>query len=346
MFNISAKKTLKEKLQTLDFSIFTDNYYVSYLKNYIKMYDIIIQRYEEIIKYAIKHNNGTDFSFLDYGGGTGILSLLAYFSGINEVYYLDIVSLRKENFDILCKFLMLEIKNSLVGSYDSLDKTQKFDFIANYDVLEHIDQPLKCFIKLSKHLNKNGIIYMHSGANNHSPISVYLNRLKHTSTEPFNKTSDSQNLRLKYIEENFTYLPNDIIKKLSFATRGMIFREIDFVVEYYLISGRIYKNINKSNCRSPKNGVWTEHLFDLFIFKRELTNFFQKVILKAGKFPIGKPVFEKAMYKQSKTFSFIYSVLRFLSILVAPVLNFLITILPLKCSLLISSSYIIIAKNE
>ena len=80
-------------------------------------------------------------SFMDYGGGLGVLSILAKLNGIKKVYYIDYV-------DGLGKYALYLFKlfNVDIGMVDinSLSKFKtKIEAVALFDTLEHVENPVK-----------------------------------------------------------------------------------------------------------------------------------------------------------------------------------------------------------
>ncbi len=337
-----ASKILKQKLLSIDFDKYEFKIgYENYLKNYIEMYDVIIQRYMAIIQNNFDNNDLKNKSFMDYGGGTGILSLLAKLAGIGYVCYVDISKDYADSFSKLAKEINIEVDDVLIANYNELDPERQFDVIANYDVLEHIDKPLLCFINLKKHLKKDGVIYMGSGANKYNYISYYLNIIKHKKVEPLNINSKNHKKRYEYIRDKYELLSKKAVRKLAFATRGLKFSSIDAFIELYLIIGYKPSLWIKTNTAPPENGVWSEHCFDFFNFAKELNSYFSKAKVELGYYPIAKPKFEKPVFNRSKLFSLIYPFLRYLSLFLAPVLNFFISFLPGKSAFYIAPYYII-----
>lgn len=82
-------------------------------------------------------------SILDYGGGTGILSILALELGIHEVYYNDIYDIScidaKKIANAMGYVKKAYIKGDVVEVYRFCKENNVFfDGIVSYDVLEHI----------------------------------------------------------------------------------------------------------------------------------------------------------------------------------------------------------------
>lgn len=335
---IRASKTLKNKLLSIDYTLFQDQAFVNYLKNYVKMYDVIIQRYVNLLVYIIKKRNSFEFSFMDYGGGTGIFSLLAKLAGVSKVTYLDLNHNYLVDFTTLAKTINVEVDNIILASHNS-EFQEQFDVISNYDVLEHINKPLQAFINLKKILRKNGFILMESGANQYNPILMRINKMKHLKEEPCSLEAQYTKQRFEYIKSKHPEFPENLIKKMALFTRGFLFSQIDAFIDFYLIKGDFIRPKIKSNTCSPKTGIWHEHCFDFFKFAKELSHFFSDVKIICGKYPMSKPKFEKPVFNKSRSLTIVYLWLRFFSLLLSPIFNVVLKLLPLKLRVYLAPSY-------
>ncbi len=310
------------------------------------MYDVIIQRYEKIIYKTCQGKDVLDLNFLDFGGGTGILSLLAKKCGIISVTYCDLSEIYTKNFIILAKQTEVSIDRIYCASYQNIKELSFYDIITNYDVLEHIDNPLSAFVTLKKYLKPNGLIYMVSGANTFNPMLKIMNSIKHRDFEPFVKKNSYFGKRLDFIQSSYPDFTNELSEYLAFKTRGLTYSNIPSYISLFLISGQNLKlGINTNTC-NPDTGYWQEHCFNYINFKKALTMIFSRVQLEASYFPVALPTIEIPNIKKNKLLISYYIIIRLLSIILAPVLNVLLFILPGSAKFLLAPAYAICAVNE
>lgn len=90
-------------------------------------------------------------SFLDFGGGIGTLCILAKLNGIEKVYYVDYLN----GLGKYAKYLFNKF-NIDVGMIDpdNLSKfKEKVDAVAAYDVIEHLENPVKVLNEIFRNLD-------------------------------------------------------------------------------------------------------------------------------------------------------------------------------------------------
>ncbi len=342
----SAAKNLKELLLKVQFDQFNSKDFTLYLKNYITMYDVIIQRYEKIIYKTCQNKDILNLNLLDFGGGTGILSLLAKKCGIFSVTYCDLSEIYTRNFIILAKQTEVSIDSIYCASYHNIKEHAFYDIITNYDVLEHIDYPLSAFITLKKYLKPNGLIYMVSGANTFNPMLKIMNSIKHRDFEPFDKKNPYFLKRLNFIRTTYPDFTGKLSEYLAYKTRGLTYSKIPAYISLFLISGQnINFGINTNTC-NPDTGYWQEHCFNYKNLKKALTMIYSRVQLEASYFPIALPAIEIPNRQKNKILISYYISIRLLSLILAPVLNILLFLFPGSVKLILSPAYVICAINE
>jgi len=105
-------------------------------------------------------------TFLDYGGGTGIVFKAVTDLGLAPFYY-DIdqqaIEFTKNNFGMKSDQMILEIETC----------QRNFDFIFSYNVIEHIKNPLEFITKLYKKLEVGGTLILKTP--NTSNTETYFN---------------------------------------------------------------------------------------------------------------------------------------------------------------------------
>ncbi|MCD4827852.1 MAG: methyltransferase domain-containing protein [Candidatus Cloacimonetes bacterium] len=331
------------------------DYFKGYLRSYQDDLEAIVQRYVRILTRSTRRHSTTAFSFLDYGGGTGILSLLAKQCGIETVVYLDISAEATAGARALAGALNIAVDDFVTGTTPGLEQKipTRFDVIANYDVLEHVYDPFETFVELSRLLNPGGSIYMASGANTYHPVINLLMRKKHTISERegtvHGKEMDAKaplcTIRGKMIRDASPDLSVTTVRALAGRTRGLTKPDILCAVHAYSDYGILPEPPDSTNTCDPITGNWDEHLIPYFALARRLRARFEQVKLFPGFYPEVAPRFIVSPgIKDDNIIKRLYPYLSYFSKLAAPLLNRLIRHLPGRIPFCLAPYYIIEAR--
>jgi hypothetical protein len=225
----------------------------------------------------------SDTVFVDYGGGSGMLALLAKELGIGTVIYNDIYDVSCYDARCIANAIGNEIDYYVHGDIDALisflRKNSMFcDAIASYDVIEHIYDVGDFLGKL--HCISDGPLaaFMSSGANMLNPRQ---NRLlmkaqreieyKDRDTKWGKKPTDCLQSHLKvrrkmvskYLQEYQKEMTDAQIELFAKNTRGMIEKDIRKCLDEYFQTGKVPEEpSHPTNTCDPYNGNWAEHLMD------------------------------------------------------------------------------------
>jgi len=279
-------KRLKNlKVEELDIS----DYNREYLKSYLDDLYGTLQKYSYILALSLSTFNLplSKFTFIDYGGGTGLLSLLAKECGIDTVIYNDIYDISCKDAKTIAQIIGNEIDYYIEGEIDDLikflrKKSMSCNAIASSDVIEHIYDITKYFQKMKFLPGKSITVVMSSGANMFNPIinrSImkqqreieYTDRVKEKGHKKRDCLKAYSKVRREIIS-NYKNLTNEEIDKLTKATRGMIQEDIEKTVSAYLKTSRLPKEpIHPTNTCDPYTGNWAEHLMNPFQLKEILS---------------------------------------------------------------------------
>ena len=95
-------------------------YNKKYLKNYVQNYDFLMSQYAQLLYKAIKKlkKKPEESTFIDYGGGCGILSYLAKQLGFATVIYNDSYQTSVEDTKVIADALNITIEAYVSGSVD------------------------------------------------------------------------------------------------------------------------------------------------------------------------------------------------------------------------------------
>ncbi|MCL1864050.1 MAG: class I SAM-dependent methyltransferase [Defluviitaleaceae bacterium] len=238
------------------------------------------------ILYTVLMENPNPDTILDYGGGTGLLSLLALELGIPNVYYNDIYEVSVDDAREIATACGYTRAGYVAGDIDKvIDYCSKhkttFDVVASYDVLEHIYDLRTFFNDLKKTLSRDFVVCMKTGANTYNKEiydNLAIGHLKIDSLsrnhEYGHKERDSLNaffdIRLHiihcHINENNLSINEIEAIGLAYTTRGYIKEDICNCVELYAKTGKVdprdFIGAFEFNTCDPLTGNWQEHIID------------------------------------------------------------------------------------
>ena len=253
----------------------------NYLKKYIDNYSFYMSLYSQLLLKALKKLNKpiSESSFIDYGGGCGMLSFLAKEIGFKIVVYNDINKNSINETQIISRHLDIAIDYYICGDIEEfINEINLYnirpDLICSFDVLEHI-YDLEFWIKTIANIKSEFSLLFMTSANSCNPFIT--NRLKKLHIKSEYKGVDKNircndiYLNTSFLEERgriirnkFPDLNNNDINLLSLKSRGLRKDDIEKVVYDYIKTGEIFYNIkHPTNTCDPYTGSWTEKLIDL-----------------------------------------------------------------------------------
>jgi hypothetical protein len=277
-----AAGRLHEKLLRIDPGIVgISEYNQRYLSRALANPVGILQRYGYLLALALEivERPWEDAVLVDYGGGSGLLSLLAKEAGIGRVFYNDIYDVSCEDAEKLGKAIGLKAQDYVRGEIDDLilyiQRTGTgIDAIASYDVIEHI-YDIRAWIQKTANLSKRAFRMVHaSGANARNPLLrrriqkrqwqfEYQDREKVPGWKERDCLKSYLEVRREIIAQHAPLLTESVARKLAAITRGLRKEDIEKVVDEYLIEGdTAYRPDHPTNTCDPHTGNWAEHLMD------------------------------------------------------------------------------------
>ena len=278
----NAIQRLSSKLHELDFEkLAISEYNRQYLQRYIDQYAFYMSIYSQLFSKAISHLKKpiSESVFVDYGGGCGMLSFVAFEMGFKKVIYNDIYPVSVADVKTISKSLGIKIDKFIEGDIETFvhqvnKENIKPDLICSFDVLEHIYDLEKWFYRIAKIEHNFSLLFM-TNANALNPIIA--RRLKKlqikaeneglTKTKGWKEIDESTSflgLRKNIISSKFPELGAEEIGLLSARTRGLRKDDIEKVVNDYIKTRVIdYRIGHPTNTSDPHTGNWTEHLIDL-----------------------------------------------------------------------------------
>jgi 2-polyprenyl-3-methyl-5-hydroxy-6-metoxy-1,4-benzoquinol methylase len=289
----AARQRLHAKLGSVDAETLTMSAYNRrYLGEKLASLEGVLQIYGHLLYLSFHDGKAPEDSVLvDYGGGTGLISLLAAELGVGTIIYNDIYDVSCRDVQELQERLDLKLDHIVCGDATELvsyvnGRNIAVDVLTAYDVLEHVYDVASHFATLRR-LPSNSLRVIHaSGANSRNPFYVRFIakkqrqvELQGVSVEIGHKERDTVraflDVRREMIESHAAELTVEDVEHLAISTRGLIKADIEKCVDEFRATRSITYTIeHPTNTCDPYTGNWAEHLMD---FK-----WLEKIVTEAG----------------------------------------------------------------
>ena len=291
------KKFTQIDLKQLNISEYNQSYLTGKLQNPIGM----LQHYSYLLALTLTSVKQplSQVVLIDYGGGSGVLSLLAQELGIGIVIYNDIYDVSCQDIKILAKVFELDIADFVCGDIDELiiylnKQSISINAIISSDVIEHIYDIENYLRKLHLLSNSSFSLVFSSTANSKNPILRWQLKKQHIKCEYKNrelkwghKERDTLRsyfeIRKEIISNYHSELSSEIVENIAKSTRGLIKQNIEKCVDEYIKDGKIsYKPDHPTNTCDPYTGNWVEHLMNTKWLENILRNEVFEVKILSG----------------------------------------------------------------
>lgn len=291
----SPNAELNRELKAAESAIFSDMHNISLsdlnisetirkrLKYYVQNLRPSLFTYISVMGAALSESQKpfADMVFIEYGGGTGFLSLLARKLGIGTIIYNDINEVSCKDAKEIARTLGCLADYYVLGDIDELvgfcgEHGIKSDILVSNDVLEHIYDLNDYCSKLTS-LSKVGTVMVQtSGAN----MFFYpcVKRLSRTQINveirgrSWQFGTDERACLLAYFGERQRIiaqynrnLNENEVERLAKATRGLRREDIIKAVGHYIHDKEMPATIeHPTNTCNPYTGGWCEHLVNFY----------------------------------------------------------------------------------
>ena len=214
---------------------------------------------------------------LDYGGGNGLLSLLAREAGFPLVVYSDIDAGSSRDAQRIAAALDLQADHYVVGDLpETVEYLRTNDLncqaMCSYDVIEHV-YDIDAFLRNVANIANGPLsVVMGSGANGANPrirrkLMADQRQVEHEDRSPEwghkqrDTTTAYARIREQLIQGVAPELGSDRLSMLVARTRGMDQRDIEAAATRFIQSGLLPPvPDHPTNTCDPMTGNWAEHL--------------------------------------------------------------------------------------
>ncbi len=330
-----AAGRLSRKLQRLNLSeLHISEYNQRYLGGYVNNIRGTLQIASYLLAWSLAYQKIPldKLVLVDYGGGCGIISLLAKELGVGTVIYIDIYDVSCNDARLIGQAIRRDSEAYVCGDIDELldyflQRNISAHVIVSYDVIEHIYN-IESYLRKLRLLPGDTLrIVFASSANNRNPIIRRRHMKSHLAIEHRNremvwghKERDSLRsyliLRKDIIAQYASHLSSEEIDQLALATRGLTKKDIECQVLEYQKYGRIsYKPDHPTNTCDPYTGNWAEHLMDIHWLEEILLGEGFSIEIKSGYYGFSPRLFIRLV---KNSLNWLISVLQTKGLLVAP----------------------------
>ena len=282
-----AAKTLVSQLKAIDYERLPiskyNKCYIARLKPvlsyYMKIYADCLLKGLESVGSAPK-----DITFIDYGGGSGFLSMLAKQAGIGRVIYIDLNPDSVDTIRVLKALagtgpdIILHGDSDTLADWCSANKVKPQLLIAT-DLIEHVYDLSAFFANLAAIDNKIQMLFTTAS----TPFNPYVKRKLHRLMTTWEK--EYYALRLHYIHLHFPALSPAEAKEAARKTRGLTFPHIRKAVE----NGSYPLLKDAFNTCDPRNGNWTERILPIETYRSLAKPFGYQVQVGKGFYNTDRP---------------------------------------------------------
>jgi 2-polyprenyl-3-methyl-5-hydroxy-6-metoxy-1,4-benzoquinol methylase len=269
-------KELADRLQAIDYNQLPIS---DYNKQYLNRQKQACLYYTRICGhclarcYTTLHALDRSFTFVDYGGGSGFMSMMAKKIGIKRVIYIDLNPLSVETVKVLKEKTGLGPDIILQGDSDTLaawcaEEKIKPELLIGLDVIEHVYNLEKLFADLIG-IDK-GMEIMFTTASN--PLNVHkkrkLQQLMLDYEKGGNASPNYYELRKDFIVRTYPglYSPDEL-EKVAISSRGLTFDDMSRIIIGNKMSREqklaLPYNKDPYNTCDPRNGNWMERILPL-----------------------------------------------------------------------------------
>jgi len=227
-------------------------------------------------------------TLIDYGGGSGILSLLAKEIGVGTVVYNDIHDVCCHDAEYIGKALNLQADHYVNGDVDGLlsylnKKKITCGSVVSFDTIEHIYDLDDFLAKIIKVTTDSLVLMLASSANHLNPIisrrlmniqrkMEFEGKTKNDSDDPRDTGTAYVLLRRKIIDTANIMLDDQEKDLIALKTRGMRKDHILNALMVYSTQKKLPQEPDHAtNTCDPITGNWCERLMNPFTLMNKLS---------------------------------------------------------------------------
>lgn len=267
-----AESTIKDIKKIDTETLPVSDYNREYISRLLPVLEYYFFIYAQAIDKALRNCEKSieDIVLIDYGGGSGFLSLYAKRLGFKQVVYIDLNPDSVDTISVLKERLKYGPDVILHGDVKTLEDffirrdNHLPDVLISIDVIEHI-YDLNDFVRTLSRINHRMVMSFTTASNHKNYLKAQrLYRMMDGCEFGDIENPNYLTLRNEYIRRKYPELSEKEQLKLAQLSRGMIFEDIDVAVKDYIYGGRnrfpMPKESNPHNTCDPSTGNYTERM--------------------------------------------------------------------------------------
>lgn len=284
-----------EKLESLNIKVLElhDNSEL-YLKRYIDNLKFYLNLDFDLIELASRRisKNVSESTLIDFGGGIGLFSMLAKYSGFSKVIYVDIDQNSLEDAQKIASSIGYSADSYILLESDMFSKSELMlpDVVVSRDVIEHV-YSLNDFLQSATALGWNEMIHNTSA----NPKNLWLKRyfkdvhlkaefegykddLGHKDSQ---STKSYFQIRREYINSLIPDILEEELDSLSLSSRGYRLEDIREIIKSGQLAFPTKSQVSTNTC-DPNTGNWAERLLFEFEYRAIAQKYGYEMTTRAG----------------------------------------------------------------
>lgn len=283
-------KTIKSKLynqiKAVEFAqLPISDYNKNYIQRLLPALSYYLEIYCQCIRYGLSKTDkkAEDLILVDFGGGSGFLSMLAKESGIGKVIYIDLNEKSVETVKCLSNVIGTRPDYILHGDAAKLgewckENNIKPNLLLSTDVIEHI-YDLSVFFKELMVINNQMQMIFTTASSPYNPyVKRRLRRLMQGCEIGVLEQPNYFQKRADFIRKSFPTLTNEEVNEWTALTRGLVYDDIQKAIS----QNTRPKITDKYNTCDPETGNWAERILPIKEYRNLMRVYDFKVEVKKG----------------------------------------------------------------
>lgn len=278
--------TLTERLKAIDYNkLPISDYNKRYIDNlkpalsyFMHIYADCLQRGLQAIQAPI-----SDVTLIDYGGGTGFLSILAKSMGIGQVIYIDLNPSSVETIRLLKQIIgtgpdiILHGNSDVLADWCARNKVCPQLLIAT-DLIEHV-YDLSLFFKDLIHINDSMYLLFTTASTPFNPyVQQRLHKMMIGCESGSLKSPNYYTLREQFITKLCPDFSQEEVETWTRQTRGLTYPDIQKAIE----EKSLPIPEDPYNTCDPATGNWTERILPIQTYEDLLAPYQFKLKVEKG----------------------------------------------------------------
>ncbi len=280
------QRGLLQQLSQMDLSVLDIS---AYSRNALNRMLAAVEFYLDIYRASLErvlacgNRTPSETTIVDYGGGHGLLSILAKRLGFGQVIYIDYNPDAVQTVQQLSRWLGTQPDVVLQGNVDVLEKWCQTNRVCpqallSIDVIEHIYVLDDFFAALHRISSQMTMLFTTASTPYNRRVVRRLHRAMELDEQGMPGKMGFYDMRREYIKNFQNDMPDKLLDYWAANTRGLIFDDIRRAVEAQ--SPNLL--LDPYNTCDPRTGSWTERILPVGDYQQLLSAYGYKLLILPG----------------------------------------------------------------